>query len=382
MKIALLTDGIQPYVIGGMQKHSYYVAKYLAKNGVHVDLYHTSQNKTYDINKLEFFTEEEKKFIRAFVIEFPSFGKIPGHYLRESYEYSIRLYNVFKENSDVDFVYTKGFAGWKLMDEKRKGRKTPPIGVKFHGLNMFQRLPSFKGWMEAMMLRSPVKYIMQNSDYVFSYGGKITDITKQIGIAQEKIIDIPTGIDPVWLKEPDLNKKNAKRKFLFIGRYERLKGIVELNVALKNILKKLDFEFHFIGPIPERMQIENKNVVYHGTISDQEKIKSIIDTCDVLACPSYSEGMPNVIIEAMSRGLAIIATDTGAINCLVSEKNGWLLDGCSVNNVEKAITAAVQINEDALAKMKTASYHHVKETLIWDRIAVQLITALEKRIRK
>ena len=33
---------------------------------------------------------------------------------------------------------------------------------------------------------------------------------------------------------------------------------------------------------------------------------------DVLICPSYSEGMPNVIIEAAARGLAIIATNVGA----------------------------------------------------------------------
>ena len=49
------------------------------------------------------------------------------------------------------------------------------------------------------------------------------------------------------------------------------------------------------------------------------------DSCDILLCPSYSEGMPNVILEAMSRGLAIIATNVGAIRLLVSEDNGVLL---------------------------------------------------------
>ena len=43
-------------------------------------------------------------------------------------------------------------------------------------------------------------------------------------------------------------------------------------------------------------------------------------------CPSYSEGMPNVIMEAMSRGLAIIATDVGAVSKLVDEENGWLIN--------------------------------------------------------
>ena len=53
MKISLLTDGIFPYVIGGMQKHSYYLVKYFAQIGVYVDLYHTNQSKL-DITKHEF----------------------------------------------------------------------------------------------------------------------------------------------------------------------------------------------------------------------------------------------------------------------------------------------------------------------------------------
>ena len=53
MRIALLTDGIYPYVLGGMQRHSFYLAKYFAKNKFYVDLFHFNQSE-YDINKLEF----------------------------------------------------------------------------------------------------------------------------------------------------------------------------------------------------------------------------------------------------------------------------------------------------------------------------------------
>ncbi|MBK7816242.1 MAG: glycosyltransferase [Sphingobacteriaceae bacterium] len=35
--------------------------------------------------------------------------------------------------------------------------------------------------------------------------------------------------------------------------------------------------------------------------------------CDVLICPSFSEGFPNVILEAMSNGLAVAATNVGAV---------------------------------------------------------------------
>ena len=53
MKIALLTDGVFPYVNGGMQRHSYYLLKYFVKNKIHVDLYHMTESDRYDIDKLE-----------------------------------------------------------------------------------------------------------------------------------------------------------------------------------------------------------------------------------------------------------------------------------------------------------------------------------------
>jgi len=91
MKIGLLTDGIFPYVIGGMQKHSFYLASFFARQQVNVDLYHTNKSQ-FEIEKLEFFSEQEKKYIRHFVVDFPSGGKLPGHYIRASYSYSAKIF--------------------------------------------------------------------------------------------------------------------------------------------------------------------------------------------------------------------------------------------------------------------------------------------------
>ena len=77
MKIALLTDGISPYVLGGMQRHSFYLAKYFARQKVYVDLFHFNQSEL-DINKLECFSEDEKIFINSIVIDFPRIFPFPG----------------------------------------------------------------------------------------------------------------------------------------------------------------------------------------------------------------------------------------------------------------------------------------------------------------
>ena len=87
MRIALITDGIWPYVLGGMQKHSYYLCKYLAQRKVHVHLFHFNQS-SYDISKLEFFTDEEKVYITSTIIAFPKSMPFPGHYIYNSYKHS------------------------------------------------------------------------------------------------------------------------------------------------------------------------------------------------------------------------------------------------------------------------------------------------------
>ena len=115
MHIALITDGISPYVLGGMQKHSFYLVKNLAKNQIHVDLFHYNDSE-FDIHQLEFFTEQEKKFIHPTVLNFPTSKKFPGHYVYNSYNYSCLIFKAIKDKlKTYDFIYSKGFSGWKLI---------------------------------------------------------------------------------------------------------------------------------------------------------------------------------------------------------------------------------------------------------------------------
>ena len=367
MRIALVTDGIFPYVIGGMQKHSYYLCKYLVKLGVEVDLYHTNLS-SYDIRKLELFTDEEKLRINSIIIKFPESDKMPGHYLRASYKYSLAVYDALKKRAAVDFIYCKGFSGWKLAQEKRSKTINTPLAVNFHGYEMFQPAPSFKSRIEQHLLfRGPVKFICNNADYVFSYGSKIDDVIKSIPVPASKIISIPTGIESAWVNE-HIKPTETLKKFLFIGRYERRKGIQELTQAIAK-LTTVNCEFHFIGPIPNENQLSKSNVIYHGSLNDQEGIKAITRSCDVLICPSYSEGMPNVIMEGMASGLAIIASNVGAVNLLVDKENGYLLELTELSNLHLIIENINKLGAEDLDKMKKTSVARIRKDFLWSHIA-------------
>ena len=376
-KIALITDGIWPYVMGGMQKHSYYLCKYFAKKQIHVDLFHFNESKL-DINALDVFSEEEKKYIHPTVVEFPDVARGFGHYIINSYRYSLNIYELIKDKLlDYDFIYTKGFTGWHLIREKQKGMVCPPIGVKFHGYEMFQRAPDLKAKItQLLLLRKPVKEISTQADVVFSYGGKITDIIKSIGVATGKILELPSGVEESILVN-EIRPTAQKIKFVYLGRYERRKGIEELNKALRSI-KGTDFEFNFIGAIPQEKHLSLPFVKYHGEIRDKQKLNSLLIECDVLVCPSWSEGMPNVILEAMANGLTILATNVGATNVLVNEKTGWLIEKSSASEIKKAIQIIVGTNSTEIDSKKKAALQLIKEKFTWEKLIKELIKKLNR----
>ena len=358
-----------------MQKHSFYLAKYLAGKKVFVDLYHTN-NSSFDIDKLECFTTEEKAYIQPYVIPFLKKGKLPGHYVKASFTYSEEIFDIFKERSKVDFIYAKGFTAWKLLQEKQKGFVCSPVGVNFHGYEMFQKAPDFRTWLQhLLLLRQPVLYNTQEADCLFSYGGKITEIIKKNIPHPPRIIEIPAGIEKEWLNTMPLASKYPL-KFIFIGRYERRKGIDELNRSIEQISAQYNFSFTFVGPIPMDKQLKLKNIHYAGSISDSNEMKKQLKSHDVLICPSHSEGMPNVILEAMASGLAIIASDVGAVNKLVNSENGMLISPGNQIEIKKAIESFISMDRHDLDKMKESSLKQLQDQFLWEDIVVKTMNEI------
>ncbi|MCF8261499.1 MAG: glycosyltransferase family 4 protein [Melioribacteraceae bacterium] len=378
MNIALLTDGIYPVVTGGMQKHSYYMAKFLARKGVHVDLYLLMpKNEKIDLLH-KYFSDDELKNITFLEIKFPKLVPFPGHYLLESYIYSKRIFSVIENRKRVDLIYAQGFTGWKLISEKKRGAKLPVIWLNFHGLEMFQKAKSLSAKLKQMLFISTVQSLIKNADYTISLGGKITAILEKF-IPPKKIITLPIGIDKNWLADSTQNG-NSIRTLCFIGRFEERKGIRELNSVLKSLLPKYDFHFEFVGFVPEEIQIKNNKIKYYGTVQDEQKIKEILLNSDALILPSHAEGMPTVILEAMSSGCAIIATDVGAVNTMVSNENGWLIDIMNEAQLSDAIKELLTLSEDDLRTKKNKSRELTKEHFIWDSVIEKTILEIERVI--
>jgi glycosyltransferase involved in cell wall biosynthesis len=265
-----------------------------------------------------------------------------------------------------------------VAKEKNNDLLTPRLGVNFHGMNMFLPTNGLKLKLSNLLFRPFVKFNMNCADHIFSYGSKVTSTINKRNIPFEKIIEIPTGIEKEYTVDPDKIKLNKKLKFLFVGRDDPLKGVNEIFKALQKIdISLLDFEF--IGPIPEK--IHQKNIIYHGLVQNKQQIFKIMDDCDVLVLPSYSEGMPNVILEAMARGLIILATDVGAVNLLVSKNNGVLIESPDSRNIITAIETILYTNNLSLLKMKKHSVKVIVNSFTWEKVVnltIEKISSLTK----
>ena len=381
LHVALLADGVYPYRLGGIQRHTRMLALHFAKAGVQVTLLHSADTPELRARAeaLDDFPAEARSKIKSLVVVPPKAGRYPGHYLHDCQRYSRGLLDRYREeNVGADFVYAQGLTGIAFGAARRGATDLPPVGVNQHGYEMFQKAANLRAWLEQFVLRGQVVALDRSADVVFTFPRKIRAIVERhCKVPSERLVEVPNAIDGSWIVA-HRPAPTAKRRFLFIGRHERRKGVPELLEAIAP-LRASGVEFHFVGPIPEQLRLKRDDVVYHGTVTDTATLQGILDSSDVLLCPSFAEGMPTVVLEAMARGLAVIATDVGATAEWVGADNGVLLPFPDVGALRTAIERCIAMPVSELHRLQAASIAKAKECT-WDLVTAKTIAAIQAQI--
>ncbi len=166
-----------------------------------------------------------------------------------------------------------------------------------------------------------------------------------------------------------LGIRHSERVVLSVGRLSQEKGHVDLILALaalRRISPSLRFKLIIVGDGPEREQIEivaqtnglTEQLLFTGQVSQVQQYYAI---ADIVALPSYSEGSPNVLLEAMSAGLPIVATAVGGVpEIATTEKNALLV---TVNDPEGFAGAMNRLLTDGelARRLGRAAALHVRE---------------------
>jgi glycosyltransferase involved in cell wall biosynthesis len=88
--------------------------------------------------------------------------------------------------------------------------------------------------------------------------------------------------------------------------------------------------------------------------------------------------MPNVILEAMAQGLAIIATDVGAVSEMVSTSNGWLIPAGDKLALADAMVDAIHCEENLLFHKKQKSLDLVCEKFTWETVIQKTLQSIQE----
>lgn len=213
------------------------------------------------------------------------------------------------------------------------------------------------------------RFCLRSNKHVFFQNSDDQVLFESTGLIAEGMSSVipGSGIDFDYF---NVNREvNIGRKFVFVGRLIRDKGIIEyLQAADKILSMKLDIEFYIVGELgssnvgaitlDELLHFTDKNgsVKYLGRTDD---IKAILAQMDVLVLPSYREGLSRALVEGAAMKLPIITTDAPGCKDLVDVGlNGFLCEVKSVNSLVTMILSMIKLSD--AERLEFGSHGRVK----------------------
>jgi len=198
---------------------------------------------------------------------------------------------------------------------------------------------------------------------------------------KEKISVIPNGMDAILynkVKNNQFKKKyniQEKNLVLFFGRLNPTKGPEKLALTAIEISKKRkDIAFIWVGPdegkASEVQQLIKgwKNMKYLGPIYGKKNIAEMYQASDIYILPSYREGLPLTLFEAMASGLPIIASPVNGVPFeMSSPDNGFFSNYGDIEGLKKNILKLI----DNPTLRKKISQNNIKKArqYNWDLLA-------------
>lgn len=156
--------------------------------------------------------------------------------------------------------------------------------------------------------------------------------------------------------EVELNKRN--NTVGYIGDLSEIKGVLNLLRAIEEeSMRGTKITFLIGGDGNLRSQVEEylqrkgvkDKINYVGWIAHKD-VPRYLNELKLLVLPSYSEGLPNIVLEAMACGTPVLATSVGAIPDIVKDgSTGFILDDNSPETIARGIIRA--LNHPALDKI-------------------------------
>lgn len=253
----------------------------------------------------------------------------------------------------------------------------------------------FRGWLESCEIKikaSKWKSFLFGISYAkaseFIVLGNIFKLKLiELGVSPNKRFFIETTVaDSKYLNELDISGKHStfqtEINFLFLSRIEINKGIFIAIDAFKGFLERYPgarSRLIIAGDGPDlqiaKRYVEKENIPFiHflGYVSADEKRK-ILRECHIILFPSYTEGLPNCILEGMLYGMPVISRATGGIPEIIEQnKNGFLTESF-LPNVFTQFLGILALDRELYVKMSMNNHRKAIENFSSEKVRERVL---------
>lgn len=290
-------------------------------------------------------------------------------------------YKIFKLREEIDpIIFFIGGEGLIL----------PSITAKLLNKELIIVLagdPSKQGILKGDPLKRVTNFlsnmVLRLSDKIVIYSDIIMDernlhhLSNKVHVAHRHVLDF----DKFNILKPINKRENL---IGYIGTFNELKGVKNLIDAINILLgDNNDFRFIFIGDGPLRSQIEvwvndndlDEKVMIHSWV-DHDDLPDYLNELKLLVLPSLTEGLPNILLEAMACGTPVLTTPVGAIpDVIIDGENGFLLTDNKPDNIAWSIERCIDnYSLDKIAengfKLVNKKYNFQEVKNNWQKILI------------
>ena len=238
---------------------------------------------------------------------------------------------------------------------------------------------------------------MNFADKVLSVSDDLKLHIVNLGINEEKVHVVPNGVDTTKFKPAGkeharnlLNLPQDKNIVLFVGALRKIKGVDYLIEAAKYFVDE-NTDLFMVGrddglrkSLEKRAQeLEILDYIKFTGPVNHEDIPLWISASDILVLPSLSEGRPNVVLEALSCEVPVVATDVGGIPELMSDgETGYLVPAKNPAELSEKIN---KLLEDRSRREKMGKFGRksiIQRELTWESHAKKTVDIYSELLQK
>ena len=230
--------------------------------------------------------------------------------------------------------------------------------------------------------------VLRESDFVVTVSGDLRAKAVAMGASPAKTRAIVNGCDLSVFHV--LNRLEARQKLhihpsteavVYIGRTDVKKGLRELVEAGASLrAERPNLHVYLVGEGPDRAIIESdiqaRNAAGYihalqGCAPDEVAVW--MAAADLVTLPSYMEGCPNVVVEALACGRPVVATNVGGIPEILSDESGRLVPARDPVSLAQALASVLDSSWDAAAISARGGRS-------WNAVAAELLEIFESLV--